>query len=472
MGSGGARDLSTLFGGDNRLGNIPAYTGAWTESRIELVRHFKHWVYIGIDRIATTIARSIPNISFVESALRPSPSASNHSIHGGLDLYTSFARRKSLAPIQAHERLVPCDNDHPLVRLLRDPNDPDTAYDLWYETILFLLLTGNAYWYTPHGDNGFGLPEAIWVIPSHWMWPVMGKDRLIEAYEMRPVEGNFLRQRLPAEQIIHFRRKSPISKIDGYSPFTAGNLWVDTQESIDRTRFFTFKNGAFPGVAVEFDGKYRDPADEDLARIESKFVARYSGETRANKPLFLPPGVTLKKLSVSPHEMAYCESSEQIRDNILALLGIPSVICGISRQMTYGSVLAAQKAYCEFAVNPLAAFLGQTISESLARQFDESLRVWWPNFSPDDPEQTEREIQTDLQFGVRTYNEIRAQRGYTPYACGGDDPVIPLNMQPVGFNTGREYAPLGSDPITFDPEDPRLFLNRTHLLNPSLNGHN
>lgn len=419
------RDLSSLLSyGPSFL----PYTTAWTDNRVEQVRHFRHWVYVAIDRIACKISDSPPNVSRV-SARAGSASPPRHFLAG---------RRKVLAPLLSHETLSPAPENHPLVKLLRDPNDPDTAWDLWYETILFLLLTGSAYWWVP--KNKAGLPLAIWVVPSHWVWPVMGKDRLIEGWELRPVEGNYLRKTLPADEIIHFRRKNPVSKLDGYSTLTAINQWADTQESVNRARAQSYRNGTFPSVAVQFDGNLQDPTVEQLRRIEQKFLARYAAEVNANRPLFLPPGVKVIPLSIEPNQMVFGETSKETRDNILAAYGVPPLIAGIMEGMSYGSITAAQAGFMAFCINPLLSFLGQVLTEKLAWKYDASLRIWWEDMTPDDPAQVEREIKTDLVGCAISPNEIRMKRGREPWPYSWADlPVRPVNMAPGSLPGGGAH---------------------------------
>lgn len=429
MGRSGSREMAALL---SRGAGLGTFSGAWTDSRIELVRHFRHWVFIAIDRIASKVAIQVPNVTLIR----------NSDDRGDPQKYLSpFTKSKALTPILSHENLEPVKDGHPLLKLLRDPNEPDTAYDLWYETIMFLYLTGSAYWWMP--KNELGTPAAIWVLPSHWVWPVVGEQRIIDGYELRPVEGNYLRKFLPFDDVIHFRFKSPLSKIDGYSPQTAINHWIDTQESVDRSRFFTFRNGVQADLAIQFSGDLHDINETNINQIESKFFNRYQGETRAGKPIILPPGVELKNLFVSPKEFAYCESAEQLRDNILAAFGVPAAIAQISQHMTYGSVLATQAGFYSITINPLCRQIGQVITEKLAWKYDPRLRVWWEDATPDDPEMVEKRIKSDMSTGARTPNEIRALRGLAPYPNGGDNPLIPGNLAITPWVTGGEYiAPL------------------------------
>lgn len=441
-GNNSNRELAAMLQHGTGLGT---YSGAWTDSRTELVRHFRHWTYVAIDRIASKIAVQIPNVTLVRSPedkgdkskyLLPRTRA-----FGSL---SSQIRSKALTPLLSHQNLEPVKDSHPLLRLLQDPNEPDTSYDLWYETVLFFLLTGSAYWWVPR-NKVTGLPEAIWVIPSHWVWPVLGREQLIDGYEIRPVEGNYMRKFLPYSEVIHFKRKNPISKIDGYSPQTAINHWLDTQESVDRTRFFAFKNGTFPTVAVKFNGSIEDATVEKMNQIEAKFASRYVGETRANKPLFVPPGMDVASLNVSPAQMMFCESGDQLRDNILAAFGVPASVAGINKEMTYGSVLASQAGFCSGTIVPLCRFFGQVATENLAWRYDRRLKIWWEDCTPEDPEMLEKRIITDLQCYAITPNEVRSVRGREPYPFGGDDPIGPQNIRVLPFVTGGEVPKDGGE---------------------------
>lgn len=450
-----------VYDGDNRdlaalLNYGPAqlpYTAGWTDSRIEQVRAFKHWVYIAIDTIAKTIASTIPNVTYVtvngdDNALSPAKRFDP-------------LRRKALLPLLAHERLDPVSHDHPLLRLLCDPNDPDTAYDLLYETVLYHRLTGSAYWWCPKNEVT-GLPDAIWVLPSHWVWPLYGKpgQSHLLGWELRPVEGNYLRRFLPLDEVIAFRSKNPISKIDGYSPLTAGAQWTDTLTMVNTARWHAYRNGTFPTVAVQFDGTYNDPTEQELRRIEAKFIQRYVGENKSNKPLFLPPGVKVTPLNLKVNEMVFGDTAKETRDNLLSLFGVPPVIAGIMEGLTYGSLAAAQAGFYSLTICPLLRFYGQVITEKLARLYDLDLRVWWEDMTPADPQLVEEQIKTDLLAGAITVDEIRLMRGRQPYPEGGwgDNAVVPVNMtvvpidKPFPVNQANQGAandkpgmPLGGD---------------------------
>lgn len=310
------------------------WMGAWTESRVEQVKHFKSAVYDAVTTIAESVAsENLPNISYVYDE----PSAVTRSLNR--------IRTKALTPLQQHEDLKPAENNHPLVRLLNDPNEPHVAYDLWYGTLLFLGLTGSAYWYTPL-NRSTGLPEALWVIPSHWMWPVPSKTKIIDHYEMRPTEGTFLRRTFSADEIIHFRYENPISRLDGASPVGAIGQLIDVEEAVNTAQWHSYNNGSFPTLAVQFDQDLEDPDEETLRRIESRFISRLTGPTRSNKPFFLPPGVSVKPLTIVPNQMVFGEAGDRAYARIMRSYKVPPCIAGDIKNLTYGSLRASQMSFC------------------------------------------------------------------------------------------------------------------------------
>ena len=459
------RDLASLLTYGPSF--IP-YLSAWTDNRIEQVRNFKHWIYIGIDRIINTVAAHMPNISWVSTGKPRSRIGKRYKD-------SQLFRSKALTPLQSHQHLEPVPHEHPFVRLWHGPNNMDTAYDFVRELLLFYYLTGISFIWSPR-DPDTGYPVAMFIIPSHWMWPIPGRDSLVVGWEVRPVEGNYMRKSIPAEEITILRSKNPISKIDGFSPLSALAPWGDVQNSANLAQWYTYKHGTFPNVAVQFDAKIADPSDEDIRRIEAKFLQRYTSPLKAGKPLFLPPGVKVNALNIKPNEMVFGEVHEMTRDSILATLGVPPGIAFVGSNKTYGADVAEQVAFYTQTINPLLRMMGQTLTQMFARPAydDDELCIWWEDRTPNDPEHLEKMISTDLMAGSITPNEIRLMRGRQPFdEEWADRPIMPTNMMRV------DSTPFGG---THNPDKPdmsqdmpapvanRIF-DLAQLLQAGRNGH-
>lgn len=382
-------------------------------------------------------------------------------------------RSKSLSVVKPHEDLEPLESDHPLRRLIENPNPVDTHFDIEYEKRMFRLLCGVSYEWIPKND--WGMPAERWCIPSHWVWPRTGggkyvhpdyphADELIQYYEVRPWGGmgSAGMLKFPPDEVIMEIDKSPINKIDGYSPLAALAQWIDLDESISKSRWAQMMNQARPELWIELGPGYEDPTDDRIARIEAKLAARFQGEYNYAKPIVTPPGAKLTPLSFSPGEMAYEQSGEQTRDMILSGFAVPPSAVGLSKDMTYGSILATLGALCAFCLNPKLAASGQTQTKHLASRYDEKtpafssrsgaggragnrrVRLWYDDCVPADPQQVNSDLQADLQGYAITPNEVRALRGRKPYKNGGDDPMGPGpgGIAPIPLNTGDSLEAL------------------------------
>ncbi len=520
------------------LGSRVSSPGFWSTNRIEQVSHFKNWAYIAIDTICCKIASIMPNMAAVVDSPQPGVTvkAGQRALYnlmgrgfggepyvGGVlekqstweqpkattvnGMYVGTAgwnasevgfssgghsfmtvgewRSKALSVVKPHEELEPLGAEHPLRRLMENPNPIDTFFDIEYELQMFEELCGISYEWTP--KNALGKPCERWCIPSHWVYPRTAAGQyvpfnaefageLVWDYEIRPYgyPGYAGMLHFPPDEVVVTRWKSPLSKIDGWSKMVAGAQWIDEEEGISQSRWSQMINQARPDAVVTLGPGYEDPDEATMARIEAKFMARVQGPFNYSKPLIVPPGATFTPLSFSPAEMAYSDSEEQIRDMILSLWRVPGAAVGLVKEMTYGSIMACLGSLCVFALNPRLSMRGQNRTKHLASQFDEvvpawsqsghegrdsggsrytrRIKLWYDDCIPANPEQVNADIATDVGVYAITPNEVRALRGRAPYRRGGDDPITqgPGGAMPLPLQTGDSLQDLANliEPMT------------------------
>ena len=412
----------------NRGPNLGTLTGAWTSNRTEVVRHIRHWAFVAIKARCNIIAKQYAQISIREKAY--SETRRKWLIDKCSRKY--FRCNKAMVSIAEDEVLTDAPSNHPVVELFRYPNSEDTHFQFCYEQEMFGCSTGNEYIWMP--PNGFGKPSSMWVLPSHWVWPVVGHERIIQEYEIRPVEGGYRRLVFPADEILHIKNgKNPISKIDGYATMDAGSRWIDVSESTDQARWHTMKQGTFPSVAIELGPEFFDPSDEDILRVEQKWLSRYQGERRAGKPVILPPGMKVTPLMMSAREMDYIHSSEQIRDCILSLWGVPKFCVGINQDVQRNTAEAAMVQFFAMAINPVLEMRGQEYTRHF-RKFWPEILVWYEDGSPADAAQLNADLNLDNAAQAILVDEIRELRGRAPLPdnrgqCTPQEFVMRLQME-------------------------------------------
>src|SRR5262245_6816269 len=91
----------------------PSPAGWWREDSVEQLRHYQSWVYAAVNAIAQEVAMQRPF------------------------LYLNSG--------QAEHEQTPLAHDHPLTRLLDEPNPWTTPWELWYLTTVYLELTGKSF---------------------------------------------------------------------------------------------------------------------------------------------------------------------------------------------------------------------------------------------------------------------------------------------------------------------------------------
>ena len=428
--------------------------GGWTSDRSEIVRHYKSWSYVAIRAIAEEIAGLAMHAAYVRSAeqahRRREKGISANRFLGGKILQKTLSNH-----VQPHEELEMVSSNHPLMRLLANPNGPDTSWTFWYRTALYLELTGNAYWWViPNSVERNPTPAELWCLPSHWMWPspIRQPGHLLDWYELRPlgvgISGSL---RIPAREIVHFQYPGPLSMFDGWAPMAAGADWVDIGESLDQCRWASFKEGLRPGLIIELDPEMADPSSEDIKRFYARLEERFQGEKRTGRPMILTPGAHVSDDKTrTPEEMMFVQSAEQVRDWNLALHRVSKTIAGITDEVNFATMRAAAANFARWTIKPKLLLLASVATERLAHRFDDDLCLYYDDPTPDDPDQLNRDISTDAANGATTPNEIRQKRGLEPLKDPIADKPVPLALalwQKQGAGGREEEKNPGANPL-------------------------
>lgn len=375
--------------------------------RWEQVRHYQQWQYVAINAWMAEIAGGEPpKLGWVN----PKQEKSKRYM------------TKALGGPKEHEEFEPFPSDNPLQRLFNNPNKPYVAYDLFAYHTLFLALTGVSYWWCIR--DGLGIPRELWVLPSHWVQLItdMGDGKYY--YLVQSPWGP--QQVIPFDDVVVFQKHSPWTIYEGFGISLAIREWVDTYENNMRARLAQYINGAIPAFAISLADGQLDPDDATLERYYQKYYARFQGANNTGKPIITGPGVEVKALGISPVDMGYDRTEDQIRDMILAAYGVPGAIVGLTKEMTYGSVKATQDAFRDYSVNPMLTYMGQVITEKILRATPgyENALCFWENRAKGDPDFLLRQEDQDLRTGVKAVNEVRTARGLEAYPHGGDNPMI------------------------------------------------
>jgi HK97 family phage portal protein len=352
-----------------------------------MLREFRGWVYKAVNRRAQDVA----------AALR-------------------IVQRE-----RSNEEYEALDRNHPLCRLLEKPNPMQTGNQLFWLAHTHADLCGNAY--IIKLPNAFGVPSELWALDPRNISIVPAETGGISHYEYR---AGTKKWNIGPEYIIHFRYPNPSDPYYGASPLMAAAIEIDIDNESKRHQKAFLGHNPTPRFAIEADGHLLPATVEDLRDQIKKHHTGYN----AGVPLILHQGAKAHALDVRPHEINYIESRKMIRDEIVAVFGVPASVLGISEDVNRSNAESNHYSYALYTLEPLARMWDNALTCGLAQDFGEDLRITHETLVPRNREQDRADTEMLLRNGVVSINEERAYRGWTPLP-GGDEATVEQGRVPL-----------------------------------------
>ncbi len=320
-------------------------------------------------------------------------------------------------------------SEHPLLRLIGQPNELQCGPDFleaWYG---FLLIAGNSYIEAVSvGSDVRELhvlrPDRIKVVPGADGWP--------EAFEYS-VNGRSVRfiqgQSSGVRPILHQSFFHPLNDHYGASPIEAAASAIDIHNAASAWNKALLDNSARPSGALVYASADGNLTGDQYDRLRTQLEENYQGAGNAGRPLLLEGGLDWKSMGFSPKDMDFIEAKYVAAREIALALGVPPMLLGIPGDNTYSNYQEANRNFWRQAVLPLVHKTCKALSGWLGPEFGSGL-VFTPDVENIDGLSSEREAlwKRVREADFLTVNEKRAAVGFGPVA-GGDA----LRQQGEGF---------------------------------------
>lgn len=392
--------------------------GSWTGEKLAQVRAYQGWVAVCVDFRANRVGR-------VPTAVRVAPAGERAKYQSRVKAYhagkadalpshrkwVSHVRRKAMAgPLGDHEDVEKLDDGDPLVRLLSDPNGPENGTEFWPHFVMFRDLCGESYLWKVRDDGGRVV--ELWVLPAPWVTPYSGNDRLVDYYEVRPWGGSGRVARLKPEDVVCWRKKSPLHPLASYGPTQSAGTTIDTYGMLEAARYAALQNCSDAGGVITLPDGADDIDPDTLNRFMARFRANVQGLGNVGKPLVLMKGMEYKSRD-SALELAYQSSLDQSRDYVMAFYELDKTLMGFSDAASYAAPAVAWKKLKTSVIGPLQVNLAGVLTERLAAEFgDEYAVVFEDDGGFDDPQEKRANWQAAMSCPAGpavTQNEIRQE---------------------------------------------------------------
>lgn len=401
----------------------------------------------------------------MDPRINPGPNSSEQldafrgTVYAAVD---KIARRICQVPM----RLVQCEHDvkgndytetelkfHPFLTLFSTHNGhkPHEEYSVWeflYTHIVSFDTVGESWWLTER--DAYGKPARITPLPANRMTIVIAKETgLTAGYFYAPkgstIEsgGIFIPKRdwkylhaNPTEPFITFYRypgPSGIEDARGWSPIKAAAYAYDINlfEQIYKRNFL--QQGAQLGGILQSEvALSKDQIEEYL----EQFKARHGGVHKAGLPMVLPKMLKWTTTEPTPRDLQWVEAMKLTEGQILQTYGISDAKLGradIGNRNTADAMdVTFNREVIQSRLDVMCSKINTDFMPIYPGQTDEIyFSARFDNPVPADGEAQLKRDHQDITDGVKTRNELRADRKQKPFGKFGDQVYVPLAQMPI-----------------------------------------
>lgn len=256
--------------------------------------------------------------------------------------------------------------------LFENWHDNDSLEQALYKEVLYLLLTGDAYHYTPYEYMGAKLPIKNYILPTQNVRAWRETQSIlsdIDRYEFN--DGVKIRNIAPLE-IMHTHYFNPsiegIRKAEGLSPLQAGYDLLKASTNRNVAESSLYENRGASGIISSKNELILTGADKEV--IQRDLNNRLGGAKNANKIVALQGAVDYKQLGMSATDMQLLGMRAEHLRAVCGLFGVQSIIFGDVTSSTYANMQEAMKDFYNQTCIPLMEQILAQKNKQLVKRYN------------------------------------------------------------------------------------------------------
>lgn len=300
--------------------------------------------------------------------------------------------------------------DHPVIKLLSDPNDHFTGPQFIKLIETHLCLLGEAFIAL---ELVGGIPVSLWPIPPHQVLQLPDtsapKDERTYTIQVGNKSGT-----IPASSIIHIRELDPANPLGRGvgAGFVLGDE-LDTDEYAARFVKNAFFNNMLPASVIALEGATLGAKDPSALALKEAFSREHKGADNAGKTAITNGKMTFARLDTPFKDMQLVQLREFLRDAVRMAFRVPPEVIGDMSSSNKATAFAAREVFAEQAVKPRMEFLRAAFQKWLVPLVGDDVVLHFDSPTPADAEMSFRVMATVPS--AFTYNEWRATAGLKPH---------------------------------------------------------
>ena len=316
---------------------------------------------------------------------------------------------------------------HPILDLIHNPNPYFTELELWYLTVCYLEIQGEAFWFLDRGESGGNTPTQIWIIPPWHVYEVVDKT-LWKPYLLgwQATLANGQSRFIQVPDMIQFRYPNPWNMWRGSSPLITAGLATANDIEYARHNLKFVRNGARPaGVLVAKEKLNPVQRQQNLDAWESR-------HSEPGRPALLDGGIDYHETQISNAEMEFSLGREWNMREIAAAFKVPPIELG-KDDASYANAREQVAMFWRSKLIPTGDLLCDPIQKRLLNKGDDTaLTAWFDTTNIDALKQDDAMLSTaalnwrNLGIPFRLINE-RMKLSFPSFA-GDDVSLVPYTL--------------------------------------------
>jgi len=264
------------------------------------------------------------------------------------------------------------DFDHPIMDLFQDPNPFLSKEQLFQLTYLWLAVRGEIFWVLTDDEGGSTFPGAatrIWPIGPDCFEPWYSKgdhgDLLGWYYRpprWMPNSNAGIRIQLDLSEVVQFKFANPLDPVRGMSRLTAVALGIETDLMVQAHNRSLLANSGVPKGVIT--SKEPLSSDEEQAYL-AKWKDKHEGVNNAARIALLSGGFEYDSIALTPEDMDFIESRKMNREEVLAVMGVPPSVVGVTDFVNYATQLGQDKNFWDKNILPTQNLIETALDKSV-----------------------------------------------------------------------------------------------------------
>jgi len=313
--------------------------------------------------------------------------------------------------------------DDPLLDQLEKPNPIQSRWELTYNFVASLNLTGWAYLVGGYTESG---KLEIYSFPTSWVTPIH-ENGAFQGFDVGDPNEPKSMIRLGPENVKMARLPDPGHPLRALAPSTSQNRAIQIDENIQTSQQMFFENGLFNGTVVTVG---KDPHPEApggglrprLSNAQRRQVLNSIKKIMGGVMNYGEPAIVdgliekIERIAPSNNEMGWDKSEDKIRTRILSAFGVHPYILG--EPVSVGGSRQVADIHLRFCkrVNTFLEMLSSCTSGFISDPMDGKGRVvvWWENCEYPDQQLYWLNLRSARAQGDISKNEFRAELGFPP----------------------------------------------------------